>query len=436
MLAPFLVEAGTDQPSTAGLVVNPLLAPLVELPVGPAVLAPEVKVAEYLKSVQASVDTLEKSRRELAWKQAIELTAAGAALISSLDRWDSGKVDAGLLARARQHQSGAGEEGQASGGRLQRVVADLRERREELEESAWPGVDDALVQVARVAPKTGIPEAEGPRARAARLGEPLQKVERELDRHHRVAAWLEGEMERRQEARRWVNFDCIFHAAYLVAFGPGELTVPVEMGDGEFGLHIAPVATASTTQWFGVPPATPRSFFVEHTGFPYKVGSLWPARLPRSGLVVEDHGNLVLTNRRLVYRGETSAEFPLETIESLDEYDDALVLQASGQTHYFLLLSRPTRFTLLINYLLARRADEIPAAGTSGYDLLGEFLLRTQVIVPPVPIELEEYWASELLAAVQRIPNTLARDFATEGLLVAERVTHGIHRLFSRKSRR
>jgi hypothetical protein len=53
-----------------------------------------------------------------------------------------------------------------------------------------------------------------------------------------------------------------------------------------------------------------------------------------------------------------------------------------------------------------------------------------------VPLELEEFWAAELLQAVQRIPKTLAREVAGGGLFWAEKALGGLHALVSSRRRR
>jgi hypothetical protein len=95
---------------------------------------------------------------------------------------------------------------------------------------------------------------------------------------------------------------------------------------------------------------------IGHTGIRYRVGTFHGQPVQQTSLSQVDSGQLVLTNRRIVFIGsQKSVLTSLEKIVHVEQYTDALaVFQEGRENPDYYLVTSPAYFLLYLNWCLGQ----------------------------------------------------------------------------------
>jgi hypothetical protein len=216
-----------------------------------------------------------------------------------------------------------------------------------------------LIEIARAAPATTVPEADVETRAAADLEGQAKSLEAKVQATKDSAALLTQEVARRESAIRAMGFDSLYEAASLQAHGAQPVESPLVLKSAETAYLSIPATLARmVTRTHYVGTSSGLSFPIGHTGIRYRVGAFRGQPVQQQSLRKLDSGTFVLTNKRVAFIGRTkSTSILLAKIIHVEVYNDGVsVFQEGRETPDFYLLTAPKHAVFLMNWLLGNQA--------------------------------------------------------------------------------
>jgi hypothetical protein len=280
-------------------------------------------------------------------QQDSELVASASALVEQL------RTDDGSLEDLEQHKpTGLKHLFQAFthyGKELRSLSADKREASTKLR--------PLLIQLARQAPATTLPQADDLRRDFLALQQDAVRIEDSITAKQVALNELTAEIAHRQQVTKEYGFDALLTLGSLEAYGPKPVESPLVLKRGEQAYLSWPASLArhvSKTTFVG--GSQGMSFPIGHTGIRYRLGTFRGHPVTQDVIKRIDNGTLVLTSQRLVFIGASkSIATPLSKLLHVEVYTDGLgVFQEGRENPNIYLIGQPGQFVLYINYLLNR----------------------------------------------------------------------------------
>jgi hypothetical protein len=216
-----------------------------------------------------------------------------------------------------------------------------------------------LIQIAKAAPPTSIPEAEAGIRSAAEIEQKATDLDGQIAATRESVAVLNAELQRRLESTKAMGFDALYEAAKLATSGPTPVDSPLLVKAGEVAYLSVPATLARmVTRTHFVGGSSGFSFPIGHTGIRYRVGSYSGHPVQQQALSNIDVGSFIVTNQRIAFIGRTkSTSISLTKILHVEYYTDAVaVFQEGRENPDFYKMAAPQRAVFYLNWALNRQA--------------------------------------------------------------------------------
>jgi hypothetical protein len=216
-----------------------------------------------------------------------------------------------------------------------------------------------LIEIAKAAPASTVPEAEAEGRAAADLESQAKLLELQIQTAKASAELLSQEAARRTEAMRAMGFDALYEAAALQTSGPRPMESPLVLKSGEKAYLSEPATLArymTRTHYIG--GSSGFSFPIGHTGIRYRVGAFRGQPVQQQALTKLDAGTFVLTNQRIAFIGHMkSTSIALGKMMHVEVFTDGIsVFQEGRENPDFYLMSGPKRAVFMLNWFLGKQA--------------------------------------------------------------------------------